>query len=456
MRRLCVFAVVAAVSLTVVGIQFAQLPQRAGIGRYTVVVRLPDGGGLYTSAGVTYRGVTIGTVTALRSIDDGAEATLALDSSTRVPVDLDAAVRGMSAVGEQYVDLVPRGAGGPFLSDGAVIPRERASTSEEVGPILDRIEASLTAVGTDDLRTVIDESATAVAGLAPQLRALVTALGQLADAADEVRDRAATLIDEAGPLLDTQTTTGDSIREWTSSVAALTDRLRAADPHLRGVLAQAAPAAEEVTALFTRLRPTLPLLLSNLVTVEQVAAVYNPALEQILVLYPPLIAASQSAGLPNTDDPGQNTFFANQLSDPPPCIEGFLPPEQRRSPADTDTVETPNDLYCKVSPDDPRSLRGARNLPCLEFPGRRAPTVQLCRNPSGADEPSPPPETPPASTHPAASDPADTHPAAGIATYDTIGGTYVGRDGNRYAVGELAGADATETPTLANLLAPAP
>ena len=442
-RKLWVFAVIAVVSLATAATVYAQLPQRMGIGRYTIGLELHDGGGLYTNADVSYRGVTIGKVTALTTNDTGARATLSLKSSVRVPADLDAAVRSMSAVGEQYVDLVPRHAAGPYLADGAVIHADRTSTPADVGRILDRIESSLQAIGPGNLRTVLDESFTAVDGLGPQLRELVDALHQLAHAAAGVDGPASTLIDQLGPLLDTQTVTGDQIRRWASSLAAVTGTLRAGDDRLRGVIAQAGPAADQVTALFTRLRPTLPLLLSNLVTVEQVAAVYNPSLQQILVLYPPLIAATQSAGLPNVDDPGQNTFFANQLNDPPPCIDGFLPPSERRSPTQTDTAATPPNLYCKVAHDDPRAVRGARNLPCMEFPGRRAATVQLCRDPSGATTQSPAPAVP-------------AQPAAAVGTYTPTDGTYVGGDGKLYADAGLRHGVSGKPLPLPTLLAPPP
>ncbi|MET7770574.1 MlaD family protein [Nocardia sp. NPDC005366] len=440
-RKLWIFAVIATVSLAVAGVQFAQLPQRAGIGRYSVTVQLRAGGGLYPNADVSYRGVTIGRVTGLATSRDGATATLTLDSSTKVPADLDAAVRSMSAVGEQYLDLTPRRAGSPYLSDGAVIPVDRTTIPEEVGPILDQLDAALDAIGPGNLRTVLDEAFVAVDGAGPQLRQLIDAMHRLARAAAQVSDPAATLIDQIGPLLDTQTATSDSIRQWASSLAALTAQLRDSDPQLRGVLHRAAPAAATVGALFSDLRPTVPLLLSNLASVEQVAAVYNPSLEQILVLYPPLIAASQSAGLPNSDDPAQNTFFADQLNDPPPCIEGFLPPEQRRSPTETDVMPTPPGLYCKVAVDDPRAVRGARNLPCIEFPGRRAATVQLCRNPDGAGS---------ASEGSAGA----THPAAAVGTYNTIDGSYLGGDGRLYADAGLRREDRGKPATLPTLLAP--
>ncbi len=38
-------------------------------------------------------------------------------------------------------------------------------------------------------------------------------------------------------------------------------------------------------------------------------------------------------------------------------------------------------MYCKTAQNDPATVRGARNYPCQEFPGKRAPTVALCRDP---------------------------------------------------------------------------
>jgi phospholipid/cholesterol/gamma-HCH transport system substrate-binding protein len=82
-------------------------------------------------------------------------------------------------------------------------------------------------------------------------------------------------------------------------------------------------------------------------------------------------------------DEGGKLDFKIHLQDPPPCSTGFVPATQIRSPADTTLRELPGDLYCKVPQNDPSVVRGARNYPCQEFPGKRAPTVQLCRDPRG-------------------------------------------------------------------------
>lgn len=83
--------------------------------KLTVTLGLPDTGGLYRFSNVTYRGVQIGKVTAVGPTPVGAKATLQLDTSPKILADVHAAVRSMSAVGEQYVDLVPRSESGPYI-----------------------------------------------------------------------------------------------------------------------------------------------------------------------------------------------------------------------------------------------------------------------------------------------------------------------------------------------------
>ncbi|PRC56567.1 mammalian cell entry protein, partial [Mycobacterium sp. ITM-2017-0098] len=53
------------------------------------------------------------------------------------------------------------------------------------------------------------------------------------------------------------------------------------------------------------------------------------------------------------------------------------------APEDETTIDTPDGLYCKLPQDSPMNVRGARNYPCIEHPGKRAPTVELCNDPRG-------------------------------------------------------------------------
>ena len=48
--------------------------------------------------------------------------------------------------------------------------------------------------------------------------------------------------------------------------------------------------------------------------------------------------------------------------------------------ADLSDIDTPDGLYCKLPQDSPISVRGARNIPCMDKPGKRAPTVEICKS----------------------------------------------------------------------------
>ena len=52
-------------------------------------------------------------------------------------------------------------------------------------------------------------------------------------------------------------------------------------------------------------------------------------------------------------------------------------------PGRRDAAGTPDGHVLQDRPERPSTVRGARNYPCQEFPGKRAPTVQLCRDPKG-------------------------------------------------------------------------
>jgi hypothetical protein len=135
-----------------------------------------------------------------------------------------------------------------------------------------------------------------------------------------------------------------------------------------------------VTRLFDQIKPTLPVLLANLTSIGQVGVTYHPSLEQILVLLPPLTAMFIGAG-PHNNHVGQGLGdFRLTQGDPSPCTVGYLPPNQWRSPAETTPAATPDGLYCKLPQDAPVAVRGARNYPCMEVPGKRAPTVAQCHS----------------------------------------------------------------------------
>ena len=447
--QLAIFAVIALVALAAMGIFYMKLPAKLmGVGHYTVTMQLPVTGGLYATGNVTYRGTEVGRVDAVHLSDTGVVAELALKSDIPIPSDLRAEVHSQSAIGEQYVELLPRNGSAPPLKDGDVIALKDTSVPRNINDVLDAVKTGLQAVPRDNLKTVIDESYTAVGGLGPELSKIVDGTTNLSIDARQNLDPLLALIDNTKPVLDSQTQTSDAIHGWASHVATVTHELATHDADVAGVVDQGGPALGEVRQLVDRLQPTLTILLANQTSVGQVGIAYHNSLEQILVLAPQLIAIEQGSLAANVntkqDYKGAYLSFNLNLNLPPPCTTGYLPAQQVRNPALVDYPDrAPGDLYCRTPQDSPFNVRGARNTPCETAPGKRAATVKECESDqnyvplndgfnwkgdpnatlSGQPVPQLRPETPP--------------PVA-VAYYDPATGAYVGPDGRRYTQSDLA------------------
>ncbi|OBA70300.1 mammalian cell entry protein [Mycobacterium sp. 1554424.7] len=476
--QLALFAVIAVTAGAVMVFRYINAPAMIfGVGRYTVTMELPRAAGLYPSANVSYRGTEVGHVEKVELTDGGVLAVLSLRSDIKVPANLRAEVHSQSALGEQYVSLLPRGAG-PSLRDGDVIPAAATSVPPDIDSLLDATNRGLSAIPRDNLKTAIDESYTAVGGLGPELARLVGGSTQLAIDADKNLDPLTTLIDRSAPVLDSQADTADAIRAWAAHLATITGQLRSSDASLAGVLRNGGAAADQARQLFQRLQPTLPVLLANLVSVGDVAVTYQPALEQLLVLFPQAVANIQGMMVANRntkqDYKGLFLDFKLNLNLPPVCNTGFLPPQQQRIPSFEDHPNrAPGDLYCRVPQDSPFNVRGARNYPCLTVPGKRAPTVKMCESNeqyvplndgynwkgdpnatlSGQDVPQLPPGSPPPAQNapPAAALP----PPIAAAEYDPATGTYVGPDGHLYTQSDLSQTAPKERTWQSMLIPPA-
>jgi virulence factor Mce-like protein len=380
-NQLIIFTIASIVGVLAMVLVYMQLPTLLGIGRMTVKMELPRTGGLYRFSNVTYRGVQIGKVTDVRATRSGAEATLSLSSSPKIPADLQASVLSVSAVGEQYVDLLPRTDSGPYLRDGSVITTKDTTVPQKVGPMLDQISVLLDSIPKEKLSQLLDETFKGLNGAGDDLTTLLESTSTVAADFDKVGDRARVLIDDSRPLLEGQAASADALRIWARSLAGFTGQLATNDPQLRGVLQNGSGALDEASRLLNQVKPTLPVLLANLTTVGRIGVTYNASLEQLLVLLPPFIASIQAVGLPGNNPTGYTQGdFTLTLNDPPACTVGFLPPSSWRSPADLSDVDTPDGLYCKLPQDSPIAVRGARNYPCMGQPGKRAPTVEICES----------------------------------------------------------------------------
>lgn len=382
--QLAIFAVITAITLTVMAIFYLRLPATFGIGTYGVSADFVAGGGLYKNANVTYRGVAVGRVESVGLSPNGVIAQMRLNSETAIPSNVTATVKSVSAVGEQYIDLVPPGSPATSkLTNGSRIERQNTRIGQDVADLLKRAETLVNSLGDTRLRELLHETFIAANGSGPEMARLFESARLLVDEANANYPQVSQLIDQAGPFLQAQIRAGGDIKSLSDGLARFTSEVRQADPQLRDTLATAPGATDEASTAFSGIRPSFPALAASLSNLGRVGVIYHKSIEQLLVVLPALFAAITTAAGGGPQDEGAKLDFKLDLNDPPPCAVGFLPPPLMRTPADETVRELPRDMYCKTAQNDPSTVRGARNYPCQEFPGKRAPTIQLCRDPKG-------------------------------------------------------------------------
>ncbi|OKH65515.1 mammalian cell entry protein, partial [Mycobacterium sp. SWH-M5] len=382
--QLTIFGIVTVLTVGAISLFYLQLPAAVGIGTYHVNANFVAGGGIYPNANVTYRGVTVGRVESVGLAPDGVVARMRLNSNTSIPENVTATVKSVSAVGEQYIDLVPpEDSTAPKLRNGATISQQNTRVGQDIAGLLAEADSLVSSVSNTRLQDLLRETFKAFNGSGPELARLIESSRLLVDEANANFPQTSQLIDQAGPFLEAQLRSGDDIRSLADGLARLTGEVNRADPQLRTTLKTVPGTTDAANTAFTGIRPTFPILAANLANFGRIGVIYSKSIEQALVIFPALMAALNTVAGGVPADEGGKLDFKIDLGDPPPCSVGFLPATETRSPADLTLRELPTDLYCKTAQNDPSVVRGARNYPCQEFPGKRAPTIQLCRDPNG-------------------------------------------------------------------------
>jgi phospholipid/cholesterol/gamma-HCH transport system substrate-binding protein len=363
--QLVAFLLVTVLGVGYAGFRYAGFGDLFGTTTYPVRMQLAASGGIFTGADVTYRGVSVGRVGPLTLTPDGVEAQLDIRrSAPEIPADVDAAVRNLSAIGEQYVDLQPASDGGPVLEAGSVIPVSRTRTPVPVEQLVASLDDFVRSVPLDSLRTVVDELGTAFADTGQPLQKLLDTTNLFTEDAVEALPQTLRLIEDGRTVLTTQNEVSGSFQSFSEDLALLADQLAESDPDLRRLLETGPEASAEIRALLRKSGSGLGQLIADLLTVSRVAEPRQAGLRQILVTYPG--AATDSY----TVTPGDGTaHFGLVLNvfDPYPCTQGYEGTE-RRPGSDMSYKPVNRDAYCAEPPGSPIDVRGAQNVPDAATP----------------------------------------------------------------------------------------
>ena len=356
-RRLIAFVLLSAVGVVYASANYLGLVD-AILGRgYTVTAQLQGSGGLYEGSLVTYRGVQIGAVEAMSPKGPGITVRLKLDDSSKVPQSSPIFVHNGSAVGEQYLDFEPLSDKGPYLAEGDTIRGGRDSLPVDEGDLLVDMDRFVGSVDKNNLRTVVSELGQMFYNTGQPLQDLIDGGNQFVDEATANQDQTVRLMQRGRTVLRTQQANASDIKAFADGLAQVSGALRKSDGDIRAILQGGPGTMTQVKALLEGLEPTLPVLLSNLVTVNQVGAMRIDNIRQLIVTYPAIIAG----GFTGTTPDGYGHVNLQYTNDPPPCTKGYLPPSQWRRGDQLSDTKVYTQAHCASGP--PYTMRGANYHP---------------------------------------------------------------------------------------------
>ncbi len=354
--RLIAFVLLSAVGITYVTATYLGLVDRLTGSGIAVTAKLPASGGLFEGSEVTYRGVKIGTVGSMTPTKDGVTLELKLEEDTELPTDSTMHVHNLSAVGEQYLDFEPPDDEPPYAEDGTVFEGTDDSLPVDEGDLLVDLDDFVGSVDHRSLQVTVRELGLLFGDTGRELQQLLDSGSQFVAEASAHTDETIALLENGLTVLRTQRDQKENIRSFADDLNTLTTALRQSDGDLRGVLDGTPGVAREFQALLEELEPTLPVLLGNLISVNQVMVTNLAGLEQLLVTYPPVIAGGPTGS--TRDGWGHVTLQFDYSV--PPCTEGYKPEGEWRSPHDlTDAPIYPAE--CKSG--QPYVMRGPKYAP---------------------------------------------------------------------------------------------
>lgn len=289
MKRSLIPRMVALVVVIVAGVYYIVndvLQVRLSSQPFTVTVLMPGAGGLYPGANVTYRGVQVGTVTALDLHPGDVAVRLSIYSGEHIPDNGPVDVKELSALGEQYLDLQPVHGSGPQLEAGTVIPASRVTLPVPIGTALIDLGDLLSSIDPRDLQTVESFLDSAFYGTGQGLRSIIVNGQNLFDALVAAQPETVNLVADGHTDLQTLRATDGDLATFSQGLAQLTGQLRASNSDLQALISNGQAAASQLDPFLARNTAAIAAAIDNLSVDAKVSDTYQPDVRAIFELLP--------------------------------------------------------------------------------------------------------------------------------------------------------------------------
>ncbi len=314
--QLVIFLLITVLGIGYAGFQYVGLGHQIVNKPYTLHVHFPDATGAYVNAEVTENGVQIGKISAMKLTPDGVDLKLSINHGHKIPKGGTVAnLQNLSAVGEQFIDLISTSDSEPFLQDGDSVPAGKTPISSAT--LLTNMDRLVNSVDQQDLTVVIDELNKAFAGSGPDLARLIESGDRFTEAMQAALPQTIQLINDGKTVLDTQRATASDIRSFASNLSKLVHSIREDDPSYRSLIDNGVASSQQLNSLLLDNEHPLSTLVANLVTVSQIQAapIRLNGLRYILTIYPSTVYD----GFKPAPGDGKAHFAIDTDQSPPNC-----------------------------------------------------------------------------------------------------------------------------------------
>jgi len=332
--------------------------------RYSVYAEFKDAGGVFTNQEVTYRGITVGQVGEMEVIDDGVRIELAIDKTfDQIPKEnVEARVMFKSAVGEQFVDLLPASDGPPYLEDEDVIPQDQTSIPVSTQALLSTLEAVLRGVPPEDLKGAVDALGIGLTGRGPDIATILESSATLAELFAERAPEVESLLRNGTKVGGAFVRSREDFATAIENLVTVSESLADSRENLESLMRNANTTSDELVRLLREHRTAVNEFLQRFATFNEIQARHADDISELFIRLPDALDRVNASFESGT---GLVRFGAIGEPASASCTYGT----ERRRPTDRSPRLPPKNARCNPPTSASSSDSPERSSPGAPMPG---------------------------------------------------------------------------------------
>jgi phospholipid/cholesterol/gamma-HCH transport system substrate-binding protein len=257
---------------------------------YSVYAIFTAAGGVAPNQEVTYRGVQVGRVGQMTLTKDAVKIEMQIESGFKIPKEgTRARVLFKSAVGEQFIDLLPQRDEGPFFTRGDVIPVSMTSIPIQIEDLLRELDAVLQSIDPKAIGTLIHELGTGLKGHGEDLREIIKGLDVFTRIGAENIPELTSILHESADLQDSFNASSEEFIRAVAALRTVAGVLAARRSDLESTVRRTAGLGTEIIKLLDSRRKQLEQILADLGTVVRTTDAHLPDLDKLLTYLGPFL-----------------------------------------------------------------------------------------------------------------------------------------------------------------------